>query len=115
MRSRFFSKAYKGRSKSTGPNKLEQEYGHYLELRRIAGDIKQYMFERVKLKLADNTFYTVDYFVVAKDDVLEAHEVKGYWEDDARVKIKVAAEQFPFRFVAITRGSTKGSWEIEEF
>jgi hypothetical protein len=25
------------------------------------------------------------------DGQLQAHEVKGHWEDDARVKIKVAA------------------------
>lgn len=49
---------------------------------------------------------------------MELHEVKGYWEDDARVKIKVAAEAFwMFRFIAIKARPKKegGGWEIEEF
>jgi hypothetical protein len=29
------------------------------------------------------------------------HEVKGFWQDDARVKIKVAARSIPFRFKAV--------------
>ena len=44
---------------------------------------------------------------------VEIHEVKGFWMDDARVKIKVASEMFPFRFVAVTRKA--GRWEAEEF
>ena len=48
---------------------------------------------------------------------LQAHESKGHWEDDARVKIKVAAEKFPFQFIAITKRAKKhgGGWEIETF
>jgi len=44
---------------------------------------------------------------------IECHEVKGFWRDDARVKIRVAASLYPFRFVAVTK--TKGGWDIEEF
>ena len=44
---------------------------------------------------------------------LEMHEVKGFWREDARLKIKVAAEQFPFRFVAVTK--SKDGWATEEF
>lgn len=48
---------------------------------------------------------------------MEAHEVKGFWTDDARVKIKVAASLFPFKFVAVKVQSQKngGGWAIEEF
>jgi len=35
------------------------------------------------------------------DSMLEAHEVKGYWQNDARAKIKIAADLYPLRFVAI--------------
>jgi hypothetical protein len=51
------------------------------------------------------------------DGVLEMHEVKGFWQDDARVKIKVAASIYPFRFVAVTARAKKhgGGWEREEF
>jgi hypothetical protein len=49
--------------------------------------------------------------------VLEMHEVKGFWQDDARVKIKVAASIYPFRFVAVTARAKKhgGGWAVEEF
>ena len=48
---------------------------------------------------------------------LEAHEVKGFWEDDAKVKIKVAAELYPFSFVAVTKKPKKhgGGWELTKF
>jgi hypothetical protein len=51
------------------------------------------------------------------DGSLECIEVKGYWMDDARVKIKVAAEMYPFRFVAAKPKSKKngGGWEYEIF
>jgi len=44
---------------------------------------------------------------------LECHEVKGFWRDDARVKIKVAASIYPFRFVAVRK--VKGGFTVEEF
>ena len=45
------------------------------------------------------------------------HEVKGYWQDDAKVKIKVAAEMYPLRFVAVRKRAKKdgGGFSIEEF
>lgn len=101
-----------------GPNKTEQEYGQILEQKKLAGEILWYAFEAIKLRLAAKTFLTVDYFVVTSSMELEAHEVKGgFWEDDARVKIKVAAEMFPFRFIAAQKRPKKhgGGWKIEEF
>ena len=48
---------------------------------------------------------------------IELHEVKGFWMDDARVKIKVAAEMYPFKFVAIKVKAKKdgGGYSVEEF
>ena len=94
-------------------NKTEAAYAAYLEMLKRAGEVADYRFEAVKLRLADKTFYTPDFVVLAPDGVLEMHEVKGFWEEDARVKIKVAAAQFPFRFLAITRD--KGNWSFESF
>ena len=74
-------------------------------------------FEGIKLRLADNTFYTPDFAVMSADGVMECHEVKGFWQDDARAKIKVAADLYPFRFVAIKAKAKKdgGGWALEEF
>ena len=103
----------RGRSPHGKPNKLELAYLDHLEMRRCAGEVVEYSFESIKLKLAPNTFYEPDVLVLLSDGTLEIHEVKGHWEDDARVKIKVAAELFPIRFIAVTR--EKGEWHYEKF
>ncbi|MGE9659113.1 DUF1064 domain-containing protein, partial [Snodgrassella alvi] len=79
--------------------------------------VSWYRFEGVKLRLADNTFYTPDYCVMRSDGTMEMHEVKGFWQDDARVKIKVAADMYPLKFIAVKRQAKKngGGWSIEEF
>ncbi len=94
-------------------NKTEAAYAARLELLQRAGEIQSYAFESVKFKLAPLTFYTPDFMVIAADDVVEFHEVKGFWEDDARVKIKVFAAMYPFRVRAITY--KKKEWVTEEF
>lgn len=106
-----------GRLKTGQMNKTESEYCQLLELRKRAGEIDWYRFEGIKLRLADNTFYTPDFAVMLSTGEMEMHEVKGFWTDDARVKIKVAAEQYPFRFIAVKPKAKKagGGWEVEEF
>ncbi len=99
-------------------NKTEQAYADYLECQRQRGEIQFWLFESLKFKLADLTFYTPDFLVVLPDGLIEIVEVKGHWEDDARVKIKVAADRFSlFRFVAVKPVAKKrgGGWEREEF
>jgi hypothetical protein len=94
-------------------NKTEQQYADYLQKRLLGGEIISYRFEALKLRLADKTFYTPD-FIVTFSDQIECHEVKGFWRDDARVKIKVAAALFPeFAFMAVTKRG-KG-WDYEPF
>lgn len=100
-----------GRLKTGERNKSEAEYEKYLRQRAVAGEVIWYRFEGLKLRLADNTFYTPDFAVMLADGSLEVHEVKGFWEDDARVKIKVAAEMHPYEFIAVTR--VKGEWKYE--
>lgn len=102
-----------GRLKSGQKNKTEAAYGGLLELRKQAGEVLWYRFEGIKLRLADGCFYSPDFAVMLADGTMEIHEVKGHWEDDARVKIKVAAEMYPFRFIAVKH--VKGRWETEEF
>ena len=106
-----------GRLKQGEKNKTEQRYEDHLEWRKHLKEILWFKFEAVKLRLADNTFYTCDYFVMLANGELEAHEVKGFWTDDARVKIKVAAELYPFRFIAVKarKQAEGGGWEFESF
>jgi len=106
-----------GRLKTGERNKTEQAYENLLEAMRISGDVLWYKFEGMKLRLADNTFYTPDFAVMLSSGQIEMHEVKGFWQDDARVKIKIAAELYPFRFVAAKPKPKKhgGGWELEVF
>lgn len=108
-----------GRMAKGKMNKTEEAYNAHLELRRMAGEVLWYHFEPLKLHLAPNTSYTPDFLVQLASGHLEIHETKGFWTDDARVKIKVAAAMFPvFQFVAIKMVKTKGeapSWSREEF
>lgn len=96
-------------------NKLEAEYAQELENQKRCGLILWWAFEPMKLRLAGNTYYSPDFGVLAYR--LEFHEVKGFWRDDARVKIKVAAEHFPFVFRAIKKKKQRdgGGWDVEVF
>ena len=106
-----------GRLKTGSMNKTETAYDSHLAALQHAGQIKWRKFEGLKLRLADNTFYTPDFAVMAADGVIECHEVKGFWQDDARAKIKVAADLYPFRFIAVKARTKKsgGGWEVEAF
>lgn len=106
-----------GRLKAGAMNKTESAYERLLEGRKRAGEVAWYRFEGVKLRLADSTFYTPDFAVMLANGQIECHEVKGFWTDDARVKIKVAAEAYPFRFLAVRPQPKRagGAWDIEVF
>lgn len=106
-----------GRMKSGQMNRTEAAYATTLEAARNAQEIVWYAFEGVTLKLADGCRYTPDFAVLRADGVMEMHEVKSYWIGDAKTKIKVAAEKFPFVFKAVYKQTKKegGGWRIEEF
>ena len=90
-----------GRLKQGAMNKTEVAYARLLETRKSAGEVAWYKFEGLKFRLADNTFYTPDFAVMLSDGSMELHEVKGFWQDDAKVKIKIASDLYPFQFVAV--------------
>lgn len=106
-----------GRLKNGEMNKTEQAYADRLKLLLHAGEVAWFKFEGLKLRLADNTFYTPDFAVMLASGEMEMHEVKGFWQDDARAKIKIAADLYPFRFIAVKVRAKKdgGGWETEEF
>lgn len=93
-------------------NKLEAAYeAQVLMPLRLAGEVVSHGFECLRLRLADLTTYTPDFLVQAADLVLELHEVKPwstkldgpFWEEDARIKWRVVAQEYPcFRVFAAT-------------
>lgn len=106
-----------GRLKVGTMNKTEAAYAAHLQRRHMAGEVAWFKFEGMKLRLANNTFYSPDFAVMLSTGQLEQHEVKGFWQDDARAKIKIAADMYPFKFIAIKARTKKdgGGWAVEEF
>ena len=104
-------------------NKLESRYATHLGNLKSCGGILDWKFDAVKLRLAEKCFYTADFFVVMPDMTIEFHEVKGqkkkkngeagfYAEDDAIVKIKVAAALYPFSFKYVFLSN--GAWVSQQ-
>ena len=105
-----------------GMNKSELAFAEHLTFRRIP-----YMFEAIKLRLGDRCYYTPDFFLpqgfMTGDNAAPCFiEVKAWWKstgkpgwrEDARVKFKAAAEQYPmFRWGASWWNPTKGEREYE--
>jgi hypothetical protein len=81
-------------------NKTEAAYAKYLEERKMAGEIWGWKFHAFTLTIAQPPHakcarWQPDFAVWTKDMVLEFHEVKGFMQDHAIVRIKAAASQYP--------------------
>lgn len=97
-------------------NGLEARYAGRLEAMKRAGQIVFWKFEAVALRLADRTTYNPDFYLMLPDGSVGFHETKGFWRDDARAKIKMAAEQFPeLFFVAVQWDGKRKEWRFERF
>lgn len=114
-------------------NETEKSYAWHLDGRKRAGEVQWWGFEVLKIRLADNTHYTVDFSVVLADGSLEFHEVKAMWQpkfgpggalvhaakagwkEDARLKIKMAAEHFPGTWKGVHQMPITGEWREELF
>jgi len=92
-------------------NKLEAKYADHLQLQLRADEILWWDWQPIRVKLATGAWYTPDFGVVNTKGQYECHETKGHWREAARVRIKVAAECHPFKFIAIQW--KKGQWVYE--
>ena len=91
------------------------------------GTVQRAYYETFNLRLAPRTDYRPDFallftdglfvFVETKAGWVKDGEIKAHYTDDARVKIKVAAEIFPeFGFVgAMHHKNLRGGWSYECF
>ena len=97
-------------------NGLEAKYAGHLEAQRRAGRIVFWKFGELKLRLADGTWYTTDFYIMYPDAHIEIHETKGFMRDDANVKIKAAAEKYPeFKFVLVQWKKKEGGWVFKNY
>lgn len=72
-------------------------------------------YECTTLKLAKDLRYTPDFQIIDSEGHIWFFETKGFWRDDARAKIKMAAEKFQeYRFVSASWTKRDG-WKFEEF
>ena len=113
-----------------GMNATERKYCEMLSLRKAAGEIVDYVWEPMQLVLTHNIkgrrnrmTYTPDFLIVTPER-FELHEIKAGWKKggkivtgwrgDAKEKLKMASEMFPwFRFICVTLKGKK--WVYEEF
>jgi len=127
-------KPAKGRTNRRKPgcmNKTETAYGAHLELLKRGGQILEWKYESVTLKLAKDLRWTPDFYVQLPDGTIELHECKGrvkartsvpgkpdrkegpYVESQSLNKAKVAASMYPFR-VVIVYPDGQGGWANRE-
>ena len=98
-----------------GPNKWESEYATILEAQLRNHEIEWYGFEKIRIRLADGAWFKPDFAVISRMGVLRFIEVKGMWREAARVRIKVAAEVIPLKFVVVRKRLVRdgGGWDSE--
>lgn len=78
-------------------SKWEANYARYLNFLIKAGEIEKWDYEQEEFKFPvtrGNMYYKCD-FRVFYSDRTEYHEVKGYMDNDSRVKLKRMAKYYP--------------------
>ncbi len=93
-----------------GMNKLEQRMQERLLGELMRGEIAWFGFECMTLKLASDCRYTCDFIIIHLDGSIEGRETKGFFRDDAKVKIKVAARMFQWMTFSVWKW-TKNGWQ----
>ncbi|MBP0714837.1 hypothetical protein ABXK61_16145 [Burkholderia sola] len=90
-----------------------EAYGELLATLRLRGDVLWFRANPIKLRLADETYYGPNFAVMVASGHLEMHHVMDAAKNEPLTTVKIAAEQFPFRFVAVHRDDSCG-WKFEE-
>jgi hypothetical protein len=117
-RQRVAAQANVLRQSTKGPNKTETRFENdYLKAWSIAGEVERYAFEDITLKIANGCRYTPDWCVKFTDPSkpVTFYEIKArkmIW-DDAIVKLKVAADRFPYFYFYLCAWDAKSGWAIQ--
>lgn len=97
-------------------SKGEALYAGYLHVRQRGGDILDWRYESVTLRLGERVRYTSDFYVRPRTGRIQLHEVKGPWAwEDSRVKLQAAAAAYPdleFYLVKVIRGKVESITRI---
>ena len=97
---------------------LERDYAEYLDALKMAGKIVGWRYESLSMRLADKdigqVWYKPDFWVDYPDGTFTLDEVKGWMRTADRIRLLVAASQYPhFRFRLVTRKKKSDPWTIE--
>ncbi len=93
-------------------NATERRYLAHLEARQRRGEIAGLWPHPFRLQLAPKTTYQPDFLVMLPDGRLELHEVKGWMQDDAAVKLKVTSEIYWLFPVYVVREKPRGVFTL---
>lgn len=97
-------------------NKTETAYAQRLAALKHDGQILDWRFHALRVRLADNTFYEPDFLVMTAARELQIHETKGSFTTQAgQTKIKLCAEVLPWFRVIKASHQKDGSWILQEF
>ncbi len=111
--------------------KIEAEREALLERRKATGEVLDFWFQPITFRFADRTSYSPDFAVLYPDGRYVLEDVKGskkekkegkatgrviaWVEEDARVKMKLAAALNPFEFRMVWRDRATGKWFYQAF
>lgn len=102
-----------------GMNPGERKFADYLAGKKGRGEILHWAFEPITLKLAPSTRYTPDFLIVLPDRSIALYDVKGrkgesFWaEEDAWLKLKLAAALHPFPLYVVWPLKGGAGWGVE--
>ena len=114
------------RKRSGEMNRTEIAFSEELSRMKFAGEIAWWGWDCITLRLADRTHYRPDFAVLYADGLLRMIDTKGakkkgddyvpFCEEDAKMKLKIVAEQFPIIFAIAYRLPKKagGGWRIAD-
>jgi hypothetical protein len=97
-------------------NGLELAYAKHLDLLKLAGEVRWWAFNAVRLRIAMGekaAWYRPDFFIEFVDGRFQFHECKGYEREAAMLRLKVAAGLVPIPFVLVKKQGD--GWSYESF
>jgi len=102
-------------------SKLEASYAVRLDILVRAGEIQEWRHHAMRFKVGSNgektktSFYSPDFTLIMNDGTIEHHETKGRKMSAAMVRIRAAAELYPwFGWVVVEREGRDG-FKYERF
>lgn len=96
-------------------NKTEAAYAKDLDERKRTGDVIEWRFHPMNIRLGPGVFYEVDFLVLRRDQTVEIHETKGgYTSDKGQMKIRLAAAALPwFRMLKVHQAPGQARRRVE--